>query len=52
MPKTMAIIPAGYASTRLPGKLIKSEAREHTEKYLVEHVNREEYRGGRQLPTY
>jgi len=38
MPKTAAIIPARYASTRLPGKLIKSEAREHTGKYLIEHV--------------
>ena len=40
MPKTVAIIPARYASTRLPGKLIKSEAREHTGKYLIEHVYR------------
>jgi 3-deoxy-manno-octulosonate cytidylyltransferase (CMP-KDO synthetase) len=38
MPKTVAIIPARYASTRLPGKLIKSEAREYTGKYLIEHV--------------
>ncbi len=38
MPKTVAIIPARYASTRLPGKLIKNEAREHTGKYLIEHV--------------
>ena len=38
MPKTAAIIPARYASTRLPGKLIKSEARERTGKYLIEHV--------------
>jgi len=38
MPKTAAIIPARYASTRLPGKLIKSEAREQTGKYLIEHV--------------
>jgi 3-deoxy-manno-octulosonate cytidylyltransferase (CMP-KDO synthetase) len=38
MPKTVAIIPARYASTRLPGKLIKSEARKHTGKYLIEHV--------------
>lgn len=38
MPKTVAIIPARYESTRLPGKLIKSEAREHTGKYLIEHV--------------
>ncbi len=40
MPKTVAIIPARYASTRLPGKLIKREAREHTGKYLIEHVYR------------
>ena len=38
MPSTVAIIPARYASTRLPGKLIKSEARELTGKYLIEHV--------------
>ena len=38
MPKTVAIIPARYASIRLPGKLIRSEAREHTGKYLLEHV--------------
>ncbi len=40
MPKTVAVIPARYESTRLPGKLIKSEAREHTGKYLIEHVYR------------
>ena len=40
MPKTVAIIPARYASTRLPGKLIKNEAREYTGKYLIEHVYR------------
>ncbi len=38
MPRTAAIIPARYASTRLPGKLIKREAREQTGKYLIEHV--------------
>ncbi len=38
MPKTVAIIPARYESTRLPGKLIKREAREQTGKYLIEHV--------------
>ncbi|GAX60509.1 3-deoxy-manno-octulosonate cytidylyltransferase [Candidatus Scalindua japonica] len=38
MSKTAAIIPARYASTRLPGKLIKSEASEQTGKYLIEHV--------------
>ncbi len=36
--KTVAIIPARYASTRLPGKLIKSEAKEYTGKFLIEHV--------------
>ncbi len=40
MPNTVAIIPARYASTRLPGKLTKSEAREHTGKYLIKHVYR------------
>ena len=40
MPKTVAIIPARYASTRLPGKLIKKEAKEQTGKYLIEHVYR------------
>ena len=40
MPKTAAVIPARYASTRLPGKLIKSKAREQTGKYLIEHVYR------------
>lgn len=40
MPRTVAIIPARYASTRLPGKLIKREAREHTGKFLIEHVYR------------
>jgi CMP-N-acetylneuraminic acid synthetase len=47
MTKTVAIIPARYASTRLPGKLIKSEARVHTGKYLIEHVNRGEYIEGK-----
>lgn len=36
--KTVAIIPARYASTRLPGKLIKYEAKEYTGKFLIEHV--------------
>jgi 3-deoxy-manno-octulosonate cytidylyltransferase (CMP-KDO synthetase) len=36
--KTIAIIPARYASTRLPGKLIKYEAKQYTGKFLVEHV--------------
>ncbi len=36
--KTVAIIPARYASTRLPGKLIKYEAKKYTGKFLVEHV--------------
>ena len=34
----IAIIPARFASTRLPGKLILSEAKERTGKYIVEHV--------------
>jgi 3-deoxy-manno-octulosonate cytidylyltransferase (CMP-KDO synthetase) len=36
--KTVAIIPARYASTRLPCKLIKPEAKEYTGKFLIEHV--------------
>ncbi len=36
--KTIAIIPARYASTRLPGKLIKYEAKKYTGKFLLEHV--------------
>jgi len=36
--KTIAIIPARYASTRLPGKLIKYEAKKYTGKFLIEHV--------------
>lgn len=36
--KTVAIIPARFASTRLHGKLIKHEAKEQTGKYLIEHV--------------
>ncbi|MCP5002367.1 MAG: 3-deoxy-manno-octulosonate cytidylyltransferase [Planctomycetes bacterium] len=36
--KTIAIIPARYASKRLPGKLIKYEAKEYTGKFLIEHV--------------
>ncbi len=36
--KTVAIIPARYASTRLPGKLIKYEAKKYTGKFLIEHV--------------
>lgn len=38
MLKTIAIIPARYASTRLPGKLIKYEAKKYTGKFLIEHV--------------
>ncbi|MGR3318608.1 MAG: 3-deoxy-manno-octulosonate cytidylyltransferase [Candidatus Anammoxibacter sp.] len=34
----IAIIPARYASTRLPGKLVLPEAKEITGKYIVEHV--------------
>jgi 3-deoxy-manno-octulosonate cytidylyltransferase (CMP-KDO synthetase) len=36
--RTVAIIPARYASTRLPGKLIKYEAKKYTGKFLIEHV--------------
>ncbi|MFQ5964272.1 MAG: 3-deoxy-manno-octulosonate cytidylyltransferase [Candidatus Scalinduaceae bacterium] len=36
--KAVAIIPARYASTRLPGKLIKYEAKKYTGKFLIEHV--------------
>ncbi len=36
--KTVAIIPARYSSTRLPGKLIKDEAKKYTGKFLIEHV--------------
>ncbi|MDR4503860.1 MAG: 3-deoxy-manno-octulosonate cytidylyltransferase [Candidatus Scalindua sp.] len=36
--KTIAIIPARYGSTRLPGKLIKHEAKRYTGKFLIEHV--------------
>lgn len=36
--KTIAIIPARYSSTRLPGKLIKDEAKKYTGKFLIEHV--------------
>jgi len=36
--RTVAIIPARYASTRLPGKLIKNEAKKYTGKFLIEHV--------------
>ena len=34
----IAVIPARYASTRLPGKLILSEVKELTGKYIIEHV--------------
>ncbi len=36
--KTIAIIPARYASTRLPGKLILPEVKAATGKYVIEHV--------------
>ncbi len=38
MLKTVAIIPARYASVRLPGKSIKNEAKKYTGKFLIEHV--------------
>lgn len=34
----IAIIPARYAATRLPGKLILHKAKEVTGKYIIEHV--------------
>ena len=34
----IAVIPARYASTRLPGKLILPEVKELTGKYIIEHV--------------
>lgn len=36
--KAVAVIPARYASTRLPGKLILPEVKAITGKYLIEHV--------------
>ena len=36
--KTLVIIPARYASTRLPGKSIRPEIKTATGKYLIEHV--------------
>lgn len=36
--KSVVIIPARYASTRLPGKLILPEAKFVTGKYIIEHV--------------
>lgn len=36
--KAIAVIPARYASTRLPGKLILPEAKKITGKYIIEHV--------------
>lgn len=36
--KAIAIIPARYASTRLPGKLILPEVKAVTGKYIIEHV--------------
>ncbi len=36
--KTVAIIPARYSSTRLPGKLILPEVKAVTGKYIIEHV--------------
>ncbi|MEW6359433.1 MAG: 3-deoxy-manno-octulosonate cytidylyltransferase [Planctomycetota bacterium] len=37
-PRAVAIIPARFASTRLPGKAILPEIKEKTGKYLIEHV--------------
>ncbi|MGQ3686241.1 MAG: 3-deoxy-manno-octulosonate cytidylyltransferase [Candidatus Loosdrechtia sp.] len=36
--KVVVIIPARYASTRLPGKLILPEAKTVTGRYIIEHV--------------
>jgi len=36
--EAVVIIPARYASTRLPGKAILPEAKERTGKYLIQHV--------------
>jgi 3-deoxy-manno-octulosonate cytidylyltransferase (CMP-KDO synthetase) len=36
--KAVVIIPARYASTRLPGKLILPEAKTVTGRYIIEHV--------------
>ena len=36
--KAIAVIPARYASTRLPGKLILPESKKITGKYIIEHV--------------
>ena len=36
--RAIGIIPARYAATRLPGKLILPEAKEATGKYILEHV--------------
>jgi 3-deoxy-manno-octulosonate cytidylyltransferase (CMP-KDO synthetase) len=36
--KSVVIIPARYASTRLPGKSIRPEIKSATGKYLIEHV--------------
>jgi len=36
--RIVAIIPARYASERLPGKPIRSEIKERTGKFLIEHV--------------
>ncbi len=34
----VVVIPARYASTRLPGKLILPEVKTHTGRYIIEHV--------------
>ena len=36
--RAIAIIPARYASTRLPGKLVLPEVKAVTGKYIIEHV--------------
>ncbi|NOZ21057.1 MAG: 3-deoxy-manno-octulosonate cytidylyltransferase [Planctomycetes bacterium] len=37
-PRAVVIIPARFASTRLPGKAVLPEIKEKTGKYLIEHV--------------
>src|SRR3990172_2959919 len=36
--KAVVVIPARYASTRLPGKLILTEVKAVTGRYIIEHV--------------
>ncbi|MCF6157828.1 MAG: 3-deoxy-manno-octulosonate cytidylyltransferase [wastewater metagenome] len=45
--KVVVVIPARYASTRLPGKLILPEAKVSTGRYIIEHVYRNVQRARR-----